>query len=120
MRKRITIHSMFKSVGTIQEQFDEQTFANETMLFSAHPNFANQFGGTITKTILSQLDPLYNSENPKLPYLKQYPNPIIDTRVHMLMPGMYPAIPGWHLDHTPRAENGQPIPEKPTQLKKAS
>ena len=27
------------------------------------------------------------------------------------MPEMYPAIPGWHCDFTPRGENGQPILE---------
>lgn len=30
---------------------------------------------------------------------------VLDTRSHMLMPGMYPAIPGWHCDNVPRDEN---------------
>lgn len=38
---------------------------------------------------------------------------VIDTRVHMLMPEMYPCIPGWHVDGAPRENN---IP----QLHKAS
>lgn len=34
---------------------------------------------------------------------------LIDTRVHMLMPGWYPCIPGWHHDAVPRTRpDGQP------------
>jgi hypothetical protein len=33
---------------------------------------------------------------------------IIDSRLHMLMPGHYPCIPGWHLDDIPRTQSGQP------------
>jgi len=35
---------------------------------------------------------------------------VIDTRSHMLMPGQYPAIPGWHCDAYPRGQHssGQP------------
>lgn len=29
---------------------------------------------------------------------------VFDSRVHMLMPGWYPAIPGWHHDDVPRPE----------------
>jgi hypothetical protein len=38
-------------------------------------------------------------------------NCIIDSRHHMLMPGMIPCIPGWHTDDAPRHPNrwgGQP------------
>lgn len=29
-----------------------------------------------------------------------------DVKVHMLMPRMYPCIPGWHVDNVPREESG--------------
>lgn len=32
---------------------------------------------------------------------------IVDTRVHMLKPGWYPCIPGWHFDEVPRNEKGE-------------
>lgn len=36
-------------------------------------------------------------------------HPVVDTRVHRLMPRMYPAIPGWHCDDVPRSPHtGQP------------
>lgn len=31
----------------------------------------------------------------------------LDIKVHMLMPGQYPCIPGWHFDFVPRV-NGKP------------
>lgn len=37
--------------------------------------------------------------------------PIVDSRAHRLMPGMYPAIPGWHCDDWPRPDyHSQPDP----------
>jgi hypothetical protein len=67
----------------------------ETMLFSASFNYAAAHGGPITQDFLRGL-PLGG-------------DPIIDSRVHMLMPGWYPCIPGWHLDDVPRTrEDGQP------------
>lgn len=36
---------------------------------------------------------------------------ICDVKVHMLMPGQYPCIPGWHRDMIPRDENKVPQPQ---------
>lgn len=33
---------------------------------------------------------------------------IVDTKVHLLMPGWVPAIPGWHTDGVPRGEDMNP------------
>lgn len=33
---------------------------------------------------------------------------IVDTKVHLLLPGWIPAIPGWHTDGVPRGENMNP------------
>ena len=35
-------------------------------------------------------------------------NIIVDTKIHMLMKGMSPAIPGWHTDGAPRDNNKNP------------
>jgi hypothetical protein len=67
----------------------------EPMLFSASREYAMIQGGPITRNFLS--------------YLPKGVEPIIDSRVHMLMPGWYPCIPGWHLDDVPRTRlDGQP------------
>ncbi|QAU06580.1 hypothetical protein SEA_WILLIAMBOONE_74 [Gordonia phage WilliamBoone] len=48
----------------------------------------------------------------------------VDTKVTMLMPGWYPAIPGWHTDGVPRGEKGDPSdygnPSLPKQLDRRS
>lgn len=87
-------------------------YANEPMLFSANPAFAWQNGGPMTRQALSVLlehgDMVWRQqEAPDL-------NWVIDTRVHMLMPGMFPAIGGWHCDAVPRPGGlygDQPNPE---------
>lgn len=39
---------------------------------------------------------------------------LIDVKVHMLMPGQYPAIPNWHADFVPRDRNLRKEPSKIT------
>ena len=83
---------------------------HEPMIFSGDPNFAHSQGGPLTKEILREVlkDEMYMAvamfadENNF--------NTVIDTRVTMTMPGMYPSIPGWHCDDVPRSKtHGQPV-----------
>ena len=72
-----------------------QNYANETMLFSSSVLFAAQKGGQMTtlalKSILQECGEIPDGYHM-----------VIDTRIHMLMPGMFPAIGGWHADNVPR------------------
>lgn len=73
---------------------------NEPMLFAADLGHAWIHGGPITRDFIEA-------------FAKRHPNVdlqrcVIDTRVHMLMEGFWPCIPGWHHDDVPRGENGQP------------
>lgn len=70
---------------------------NETMLFSAGLDFAQENGGELTRKVIDIL----KKDLPKLDDNHWW---IIDTRSHMLMPGMYPAIGGWHCDAVYRGE----------------
>lgn len=71
--------------------------SNETMLFSAGWDFARKNGGPITQRVLD----IFEKENiPQECPLNRHI--VIDTRVHMLMKGFYPAIPGYHGDGFPR------------------
>jgi hypothetical protein len=79
--------------------FPEKIIQDEPMLFSASREFAMRNGGIITQNFVTN-------------YLHDHEDWIIDTRVHMLMPGWYPCIPGWHHDDVPRPNNGQPDYEK--------
>lgn len=66
---------------------------NEPMFFNCDLDFAYQNGGEITRSFIDNLPA--NWLNNKA---------VFDSRCHMLMPGWYPAIPGWHHDDIPRAE----------------
>lgn len=66
---------------------------NEPMLFNCDPLFAWNNGGPITKAFLDALPLDWCGDDT-----------VFDSRVHMLMPGWYPAIPGFHHDDVPRPE----------------
>lgn len=92
--KTYTFNSQMQRGGRLPE-FDQNTVKNEPMLFSASPEFAIENGGPITKAFVEA----FFKERPDV-------NPddvCIDSRVHMLMPGWFPCIPGWHHDDIPRS-----------------
>lgn len=81
-----------------------EVITDEPMLYSASPLFAQTYGGPLTQAALGQMQ--HFMENIGLPPGCHW---VIDTRSHMLMPGQYPAIGGWHCDAVPRAHyNAQP------------
>lgn len=98
---------MLKNLGKIKPDHefttldgrDRQTFLkNEKMVFSANPEFAYNKGGFMTKWCLEAC------EEAGMPWDDSV---VIDTRVHMLKPGWWPSIPGWHCDAVPRDEDKQ-------------
>ncbi len=85
-------------IKKVKQSFSEEDIKNETMLFSADYEFARKNGEGLTHLFLDNIPKDWKDS--KL---------VIDTRVHMLMPGWYPAIPGWHHDDVPRKGRfGQP------------
>ena len=91
---------------------------SEPMLYRADPRFALANGGPITKEFVTRLLELNEVQDLKPGEI------VIDSRVHMLMRGWFPCIPGWHQDDVPRSlgpAGWQPNydaynPKKPTQL----
>lgn len=77
--------------------FTDEQIKNEPMFFSASKDFAYSEGGIITRTFIDNL-----------PSTALQTDFILDSRSHMLMPGMFPCIPGWHHDDVKRGEEGQP------------
>lgn len=65
---------------------------NEPMFFNCSGDFAYENGGPITKSFLEALPGRWCNDV------------VFDSRIHMLMPGWYPAIPGFHHDDVPRPE----------------
>lgn len=104
--------SRAKALRKFAEGMDD--IKNEPMFFNSDLDFAWSKGGDITRSFIEALPAewLYN--------------PIVfDSRVHMLMPGWYPAIPGYHHDDVPRpkipvgqhfATAGQPDYDAPRYL----
>jgi hypothetical protein len=92
-------------LGNISDKkYNEMTVKDEPMLFSCDWNHAESLGGPITREFLSLL-----------PYT--WENAIFDSRVHMLMPGWWPCIPGWHHDDVPRTRiDGQPNYHDPANI----
>ncbi len=87
--------SQFKTLGSFADNVSNGDVKNEPMFYNCDFNFAMEHGGEITKSFLSNLPDDWKNQ------------PLVfDSRVHMLMPGWYPAIPGWHHDDVPR--DGQP------------
>lgn len=83
---------------------DDLTIKTEPMFFNCEGTWARERGGEITKNFMRRLRDLgYDIRSG-----------IFDSRVHMLMPGWYPCIPGWHHDDVDRSgrEDGQPNYER--------
>jgi hypothetical protein len=79
------------TLGPKLKVFDQETIKNEIMFFNCTWGFAYENGGEPTKDFLLSLPShLHNDKT------------IIDSRVHMLMPGWFPCIPGYHHDDVPR------------------
>ena len=78
--------------------FEKEEINKEPMFYRANADFAYEHGGVITRQFLDNLPDDWKN----IPVT-------IDSRVHMLMPGWFPCIPGMHHDDIPRTrEDRQP------------
>lgn len=75
--------------GSFAALIDNAAIKSEPMFFNCSPDFAYNNGGPITQSFLDALPAGWGDA-------------VFDSRVHMLMPGWYPAIPGYHHDDVPR------------------
>ena len=82
---------------TFAQGIPDTAVKEEPMFFNSSIQFAYANGGEITRSFLDSL-PLYLREGQV--------SCVFDSRSHMLMPGWYPAFPGFHHDDVPRP----PIP----------
>lgn len=92
MRESYTFESTVKGRGKFRADWEESVVKNEPMLFNCTLPAAYDMGGPITKAFIDAMPDQWR-------YNK---NAIVDSRVHMLMPGWYPCIPGFHHDDVPR------------------
>ena len=90
-------------LGEYLPQFTQLEVKNEPMLWQCDRKFAYENGGPITRAFLDAIKKTNLADDL-----------IIDTRTHMLMPGWWPAIPGYHHDDVPRTRaDKQPNYENP-------
>lgn len=92
------------SIGAELPSFSLKAIRNEPMLHKCDITHAIKIGGPITKAFIERLPVDW-----RLSPLR------IDSRAHMLMPGWFPCIPGYHHDDVPRErEDGQPNYSNPS------
>lgn len=91
-----------KVVGSIDfsKDLDIQDIRGERekMIYQGSIGFARELGGSWTGQCLNILKDKLDEQD--------YKDLRIDTRVHMLKPGWFPCIPGWHTDFIRRSEDG--------------
>lgn len=76
------------------EHPSQEEVKNTPGLFNASLEDAVRYGGDLTREALSAL--ILKGDRKHI---------FVDTKISMLMPGMYPAIPGWHTDGVPRPKD---------------
>lgn len=79
------------------EQPSIDVLKNTPALWNASLEDALKYGGELTKAAIGAMDLRFDRK-----YI------VVDTKVHMLMPGMCPAIPNWHSDGVPRGVRLRP------------
>ncbi len=77
--------------GKSMEQPSITDVKNTFSLWNASLDDAIKYGGEVTRAALQTMNLRHDRK-----YI------IVDSKVHMLMKGMSPAIPGWHVDGAPR------------------
>jgi hypothetical protein len=84
--------------GSFGTSYPKEVLSAEPMFYRASAEYAREHGGPITRAFLNGMPDDWKN----IPVT-------IDSRVHMLMPGWFPCIPGMHHDFIPRTRiDGQP------------
>jgi len=85
------------SIGKEMEQPSKLDIKNTFGLWNASIDDAVLYGGEVTRQALRVMNLRHDRKNI-----------IVDTKIHMLMPGWSPAILGWHTDGAPRDNKKNP------------
>lgn len=84
-------------LGKSIEQPGDELVKNTLALWNCSVEDAVKYGGDLTRAAVGAMDIRGD---------RKYT--VVDTKIHMLMPGFYPAIPGWHTDGVPRDAERNP------------
>lgn len=92
MNSNKVFDSQARFVGSFADRIENIDIKDEPMFFNCDIEFAWRHGGPITRSFIANLPDGWREDT------------VFDSRVHMLMPGWYPAIPGYHHDDVPRPD----------------
>lgn len=92
--------------GKAIEQPSQELIKNTLGLHNASLEDALKYGGELTRSAIGAMN---------LTMKKKHI--IVDTKIHMLLPGMCPAIPGWHTDGVPRGLSLNPTSKDAPNIK---
>lgn len=84
-------------MGHSIEDPSDEVIKNTLALWNCDLDTAVKYGGPLTRAALGGMNLRGDRKNI-----------IVDTKTHMLMPGFYPGIPGWHTDGVPRGPERNP------------
>lgn len=84
-------------LGNKIEKPSQDDIKNTQGLWNASFDDAFRFGGDLTRSALQAMNLRGDKKHI-----------VVDVKTHMLMPGMIPAIPGWHTDGVPRGGSMSP------------
>ena len=96
MKIRFNRHPLISS-GQLDYEPGNDLIKATPALWQADLDTAIRYGGDLTRDALSAMNIRGDRKHV-----------IVDTKVHMLMPGFMPAIPGWHTDGVPRGVEKNP------------
>lgn len=85
-------------VGAVIDEPSQELIENTPTLARCSIEDAAVYGGTLTREALGAM---------QLRGDRRYI--IVDTKVHHLLPGFIPSIPGWHTDGVPRGDGMSPV-----------
>ena len=88
--KQMEFNPEIKYITDFAQFIPNEAIKNEPMFFNSSLEYAYEHGSSITRSFIDALPVGWKKDV------------VFDSRVHMLMPGWYPAIPGWHHDDVPR------------------
>jgi hypothetical protein len=91
MYSKMLFNRNLPDIGKAIPQPSQELIKNTLGLHNASLEDALKYGGDLTRQALGAMD---------LTFTKKYIT--VDTKIHMLLPNMCPAIPGWHTDGVPR------------------
>lgn len=83
--------------GQLVHGFTQDDIKDTPGLWNAPLDVATLLGGRITQAALASMNLGFD-----------YKHIIVDVKTHLLQPGMFPAIPGWHTDGVPRGGSLSP------------